>query len=56
MRQLTLTKMLLTEDIKAYLSTFELLMEAFKIKKEFWTYKLAPQLTGKAQQAFAAMG
>ena len=48
-----MSKMLLTE---AYLSTFDLLMEAFKIKKEFWTYKLSPQLTGKAQQAFAAMG
>ena len=49
-------KMLLTEDIEAYLSTFDLLMEAFTFKKEFWTYKLSPQLTGKAQQAFAAMG
>ena len=51
MRQLTL-KMLPTEDIAAYLSIFERLMKALKIKKEFWTYKLAPQLTGKAQQVF----
>ena len=56
MRQLTLTKMLPTEDTEAYLSTFELLIKAFKIKRKFWTYKLSPQLTGKALlQAFTAM-
>ncbi len=29
--------------------------EAYKVAKEQWTYYLAPQLTGKAQQAFAAL-
>ena len=32
-----------------------MMMEAFKVKKDLWTFKLAPQLTGKAQQAFTAM-
>ena len=31
------------------------MMQAYKIPKEHWVYKLAPQLTGKAQQAYAAM-
>ena len=55
LRQLTLTKLTLSEDIEAYLSTFERMMEAFKVGRELWAFKLAPQLSGKAQQAFAAM-
>lgn len=35
-------------DIKAYLVKYD-------IPNEQWTYYLAPQLTGKAQQAFAAL-
>ena len=31
------------------------MMQAYKIPKERWVYKLALQLTGKAQQACAAM-
>ena len=31
------------------------MMKAFEVKKEKWVFKLAPQLTGKAQQAFTAM-
>ena len=31
------------------------MMQAYKIPKERWVYKLAPQLTGRAQQAYAAM-
>ena len=30
-------------------------MQAYKIPKERWVYKLAPQLTGRAQQAYVAM-
>ena len=29
-------------------------MQAYKIPKEQWTYYLAPQIMGKAQQAFGA--
>uniref|UniRef100_A0A1X7VDJ8 Protein kinase domain-containing protein n=1 Tax=Amphimedon queenslandica TaxID=400682 RepID=A0A1X7VDJ8_AMPQE len=30
-------------------------MEAYEVPKECWAYRLAPQLTGKAQQAYAAV-
>ena len=43
------------DDIESYLVTFERIMDAYKITKGQWTYYLAPQLTGKAQQAFAAL-
>ena len=43
------------DDIGAYLVTFERIMEAQKVKKENWSQYLAPQLTGKAQLAFAAL-
>ena len=43
------------DDIEAYLITFERVMQAYDIPNEQWTYYLAPQLTGKAQQAFAAL-
>ena len=49
------TKFTETDDIEAYLTTFESTMNAFKVPQEQWVYKLAPQLTGKAQQAFGAM-
>ena len=43
------------DDIESYLVTFERIMDAYKLSTEQWTYYLAPQLTGKAQQAFAAI-
>ena len=30
-------------------------MEAHEVHKDRWSFKLAPQLTGKAQQAYAAL-
>ena len=50
-----LTKFSVTNDIEAYLTTCEHLMRAHDIPKGRWALKLAPQLTGKAQQAYAAM-
>ena len=50
-----LMKLSATDDIEAYLTTFERLMRAYDIPETRWTLKLAPQLTGKAQQAYAAM-
>ena len=44
----------MTSD-RAYLTTFERVMGAYEVKEERWAVKLAPQLTGKAQQAYAAM-
>ena len=49
------TKLTEDDDIEAYLTTFERLMAAYEVKRERWAFKLAPQLVGKAQQAYAAM-
>ena len=43
------------DDIKAYLVTFEKIMAAHKIRMNQLPYHLAPQLTRKAQLAFAAL-
>ena len=43
------------DNIEASLTTFERLMTAYAIAKTKWIFKLAPQLTGKAQQAYAAL-
>ena len=43
------------DDIEAYLTTFERQMQVYKIEKERWTFKLAPQLLGQVQQAYASM-
>ena len=37
------------DDLEAYLTTFEQMVEGYEIGKEKWDYKLAPQLIGKAQ-------
>jgi predicted transcriptional regulator len=54
-RDVKFSKFTEADDIEAYLTTFEQTMTAFKLPQEQWVYKLAPQLTGKAQKAFAAM-
>ena len=43
------------DDVEAYLTTLERIMRAYEVKEERWAVKLAPQLTGKVQQAYAAM-
>lgn len=43
------------DDIEAYLLTFEWMMQAYEMDGPRWTYTLAPQLTGKAQEAYAAL-
>ena len=50
-----LAKLTDSDDIEAFLTTFERIMQAFEVAKKRWSYKLAPQLSGKAQQAYAAM-
>ena len=52
---LKLTKLTEKEDIEAFLKTFERMMEAYEIDADRWAFKLAPQLTGKAQQAYASL-
>ena len=43
------------DDIEAYLVTFERIMAAHKVEKDRWSQYLAPQLSGRAQLAFAAL-
>ena len=43
------------DDIEAYLTMFERMMAAYEVEKTRWAYRLAPQLTGRAQQAYAAL-
>ena len=44
-----------SDDIEAYIVTFERLMAAYDVPENRWVFKLAPQLSGKAQQAYAAL-
>ena len=50
-----LSKLTETDDVEAYLTTFERMMSVYEVDRSRWAFKLAPQLTGKAQQAYAAM-
>ena len=45
-----------SEDVEAFLTAFERAVEAHGVEKAKWAVLLAPQLTGKALQAYAAMG
>lgn len=53
--KLQLNKLTEGDDIEAYLTTFERVMHGYGVGKNRWSYRLAPNLTGKAQQAFAAL-
>ena len=52
---LKLTRLGERDDIEAFLVTFERTMQAYEVDTARWSFMLAPQLTGKAQQAYAAM-
>ena len=54
-KDMKLTKLTERDDIEAYMKTFERMMVSYEIKPDRWVFKLAPQLTGKAQQAYAAL-
>lgn len=45
--------MIESEYIKAYFTIFERALQAFRVNH--WSVILAPQLTGKVMQAYAAM-
>ena len=53
--RLVLTRFVEGEDIEAFLTTFERLMSVYRVDEARWVPKLAPQLSGRAQQAYAAM-
>ena len=44
-----------TNHIEVHLTTFECMMAAYKVPRSQWVRKISPQLTGKAQLAFAAI-
>ena len=50
-----LTRLTDVDDIESYLTTFERMMKAYEVDTARWAFKLAPQLTGRAQQAYAAL-
>ena len=52
---LKLTRLEEGDDIEAFLITFEQTMEAYEVDTARWSFMLAPQLTGRAQQAYAAV-
>ena len=54
-KDVKLTKLMDNDDIEAYLTTFERQMTAYEVPRGRWVFKLAPQLSGRAQQAYAAM-
>ena len=43
------------DDIEVYLATFERIMTAYEVNRQQCVYKLAAQLSEKAQQAYTAM-
>ena len=53
--EVKLTRLGESDDIEAYLTTFERLMQVGRIDEGEWVLRLAPQLMGKAQQAHVAM-
>ena len=50
-----LTRLTDVDDIESYLTTFERMMKGYEVDTARWVFKLAPQLTGRAQQAYAAL-
>ena len=55
-RDVKIMKLTEEDDIEAYLTTFERLMRVHEVKEDRWAFRLAPHLSGKAQQAYAGMG
>ena len=45
-QELRVAKLTDRDDIEAYLTTFERLMSAYRVPKDRWIFKLAPQLSG----------
>ena len=49
------TKITEPDDIEVYFTSFERMILAFNVEERQWIHRLAPQLTGHAQQAYAVM-
>ena len=55
-QEIRLGRLTESDDIEAYLTTFERQMQVYDVDKAKWSFKLAPQLSGRAQQAYVSMG
>ena len=53
--KVVLTKYVEGNDVEAYLTTFERVMTVDHIDRPLWVVHLAPQLAGRAQQAYASL-
>ena len=53
--KVVLTKYVEGDDVEAYLTTFERVMTVHGVDQRLWVVHLAPQLAGRAQQAYAAL-
>ena len=54
-RDVKVPKLTEQDDIVSYLTMFERLMTAFEVKRNKWAFKLASNLSGRAQKAYAAL-
>ena len=54
-RDVQLVRLVESDDIETYLTTFERTMGAYEVDKARWAFKLAPYLSGRAQQAYASL-
>ena len=54
-RDAQLVRLTEKDDIETYLTTFERVMEAYEIDKNRWTFKLAPYLSGRAQEVYGSL-
>ncbi|KAL5497079.1 hypothetical protein EMCRGX_G013478 [Ephydatia muelleri] len=54
-RDAQLVRLTEKDDIEMYLTTFERVMEAYEIDKNRWTFKLAPYLSGRAQEVYGSL-
>ena len=54
-REVRVGRLTESDDIEAYLIMSERQMKVYEIEKMRWAFKLAPQLSGRAQQAYVGM-
>uniref|UniRef100_A0A1X7UXB5 Uncharacterized protein n=1 Tax=Amphimedon queenslandica TaxID=400682 RepID=A0A1X7UXB5_AMPQE len=55
-KDVKLTNLMDNDDIEAYFTTFERQMTAYEVPRGHWDFKLGPQLSGRAEQAYSADG
>ena len=53
--KVVLAKVAEGDDVDVFMTTFERVMNGYKIPEGRWAIQLVPQLSGKAQQAYASL-